>query len=916
MDTLLERKWHHLYGDNLVEILDSDAKRGLSAGEVAARQRHFGPNVLTTKRGPGPILRFALQFHAPLVYVLLAASVATAMLREWTDSAVIFGVVLVNAVLGFIQESKALEAIESLVRRMASNAMVVRDGEVVRVPAASLVPGDIVLLQSGDRVPADLRVLEARDLRVDESALTGESVPVNKSIARVEADAALADRTNLAFASTFVTYGRARAIVIATGNRTEMGRISRMLSGVQPLTTPLTRKIAHFSRLLLIAILAVAAMAFVAGIARGESASEMFMAAVALSVGAIPEGLPAAVTIILAIGVARMARQNALIRKLPAVETLGSTTVICSDKTGTLTRNQMTVQAVATADGRYDLGGAGYAPEGAILAQGNAPKASASVALRECMRAGLLCNDARLQRDEHSGDWTIEGDPTEGALIVAARKLGLGDMEDEETVSLVRSDTIPFESEHQYMATLHERGDARDAVVYVKGSVERILRACVDALDASGACVSLDRARIEEAADRMAASALRVIALAKTSRPAGTTSLDREHVESGLTFLGLQGMLDPPRPDAVTAVAACRRAGIDVKMITGDHAITAAAIAEQIGIGASHVQVVTGKELAAMTDEELAARLPRADVFARVAPEHKLRIVRALQAAGHVVAMTGDGVNDAPALKQADIGVAMGHAGTDVAKEAADMVLTDDNFASIAAAVEQGRGVFDNLRKFIVWTIPTNVGEGLVIVAAIAFGVALPILPLQILWINMTTAVLLGMTLAFEPREANIMKRPPRRPSRPLLTSALLKRTGLVSLMLLAGAFGLCEYELSAGASLAEARTVATNVFVTVEAFYLLNCRSLLGSLSEIGLWSNRWVWFGIGAMALLQLAFTYAPPMNDLFGSAPIGVAAWARVLGVAVTAFLVVAVEKALRRRAAEPREGDGRREFVATP
>ncbi len=898
MDTLLERTWHHLDREAVLEILDSDATRGLRPVEVDARQGRFGPNVLTGKRGPGPLFRFALQFHAPLVYVLLGATVATALLGEWVDSGVIFGVVLVNAVLGFVQENKALQAIESLSRRMASEACVVRDGEIVRVPSASLVPGDVVLLQSGDRVPADVRLLEARDLRVDESALTGESVPVEKSLARVEVDATLADRTNLAYASTFVTYGRARAIVVATGNRTELGRISRMLSGVEPLATPLTRKIAHFSRILLVAILVVAAVGFAAGVARGESANDMFMAAVALAVGAIPEGLPAAVTIILAIGVARMARQNALIRKLPAVETLGSTTVICSDKTGTLTRNQMTVQAVATSDGAYEVSGAGYAPEGSIVAVPGSPDAEASVAVRECMLAGLLCNDAQLKRDPAADSHSIAGDPTEGALVVAAAKVGMGERE---TCAWRRLDTVPFESEHQYMATLHRRSEDGAPIAYVKGSLERILDASLDALDEHGAVVPLDRQRIEESADRMAASALRVIAMARVTVPDGTTTLERGHVESGLTFLGLEGMIDPPRPDAVQAVAACRRAGIAVKMITGDHAKTAAAIAEQIGLGDGRVQVVTGKELAGMADDDLASRLPKVDVFARVAPEHKLRIVRALQAAGHVVAMTGDGVNDAPALKQADIGVAMGLAGTDVAKEAADMVLTDDNFASIAAAVEQGRGVFDNLRKFILWTIPTNIGEGLVIAAAIALGAELPILPLQILWINMTTAVLLGMTLAFEPREADVMQRPPRAPTRPLLTPELLKRTGLVSLMLLAGAFGLYEYELATGATLAQARTVATNVFIAVEAFYLLNCRSLLAPLSAIGLRSNPWVWAGIGAMAVLQLAFTYAPPMNDVFGSAPIGVAAWLRVLGVGAIAFLVVGVEKALRRRVA---------------
>ena len=642
----MECPWHHLDRDAVTELLRCDPARGLAPDEVEARQRQFGMNVLTGRRGPTPLVRFLLQFHAPLVYVLLIAALATALLREWADTAVIVGVVLVNAAIGFLQESKALHAIESLARRMATEASVIRDGEIARVPAATLVPGDVVLHRSGDRVPADVRVLEARELHVDESALTGESIPVTKSTPPLAEDVPLPDRTNLAYASTFVTYGRARAIVVATGNQTEIGRISRLLEHVSPLATPLTRKIGDFSRVLVV-ILVVAAAVFMAGLARDEQPLDMFMAAVALSVAAIPEGLPAAVTIILAIGVARMARQNALIRRLPAVETLGSTTVICSDKTGTLTRNEMTVQAIATVEGRYEVSGAGYTPDGEIHADAHASSAKTSITLRECLIAGLLCNDALVASDG-SGGWSLSGDPTEGALLVAARKAGF---DESLRVWFRRLDTIPFESERQYMATLHDRcgGAAREAgrVAYVKGSLERVLDACANALDEH---VSLDRAQIERAGERMAADALRVIALARATLPPDTTSIDRQHVESGQTFLGLQGMIDPPRADAIAAVAACRDAGIEVKMITGDHATTAAAVAAQIGLGSGSPRVVTGRELGGMNDDALAMLLPRVDVFARVAPEHKLRIVTALQAAGHVVAMTGDGVNDAPAL--------------------------------------------------------------------------------------------------------------------------------------------------------------------------------------------------------------------------------------------------------------------------
>jgi cation-transporting P-type ATPase F len=888
--------WHHLDRDQVVALLESDSERGLRADEIAGRRDRFGPNELTSRRGPGPVVRFLMQFHAPLVYVLLAAVVVTALLGEWVESGVIMAVVLVNAVIGFLQESKAIEAIEALARRMASEALVVRDGEPTRVPAQGLVPGDIVLLESGDQVPADLRLLATRELRVDESALTGESVGSQKDTLPTAAEAALPDRTSMAYSSTFVTTGRGRGIVVEIGNRSEIGRISRMLEGVEQLRTPLTRKIAAFSRLLLIVILALGAGAFALGTARGEPLVDVFMASVALAVGAIPEGLPAAVTVILAIGVARMARKNALIRRLPAVETLGSTTIICSDKTGTLTQNQMTVQRIATASGTYAVEGTGYDPAGSIASDDGAAPPDASSALRECLRGGLLCNDARLFRTE--GGWSIQGDPTEGALVVAAHKAGLTSSVRDE---LPRLDALPFESEHQYMATLHDQGDDRERVVYVKGSIERVLARCVDALDANGERVALDKSAIERASDQMTTGALRVLAIARARRPAGTTSLDRSDVEGGLTFLGLEGMIDPPRPEAIEAVHVCRGAGVDVKMITGDHAKTAEAIAELIGIGRGHgrIRVITGNELAAMSDAELTTRLPSTDVFARVAPEHKLRIVTALQAAGHVVAMTGDGVNDAPALKRADIGVAMGASGTDVAKGASDMVLTDDNFASIAAAVEEGRGVFDNLRKFIVWTIPTNVGEGLAILSALALGVALPIMPLQILWINMTTAILLGMTLAFEPREKDIMLRPPRAPTRPLLTMSLLKRTGLVSLFLVGGAFGLFELETARGASLEAARTVATNVFIVVEAFYLLSCRSLLRSPMAVGLGANRWVWLGMATMAVFQLVFTYAPPMNALFGSAPIGALEWLKIFGVGALAFAAVEIEKAVRRR-----------------
>jgi Ca2+-transporting ATPase len=625
----------------------------------------------------------------------------------------------------------------------------------------------------------------------------------------------------------------------------------------------------------------------------------MFMAAVALSVGAIPEGLPAALTITLAIGVARMARRRAIIRKLTAVETLGSTTVICSDKTGTLTENQMTVQEIVAGGERFEVTGAGYTPSGQILKQGVTVDASGSPALMECLKAGLLCNDSLLLEKEDR--WAVQGDPTEGALLVSAVKAGL----DMTTVrkEFPRVDAIPFESQHQYMATLHDGGTDNPGIVYVKGSVETIMERCVLSLDSAGRPVELDAARIHRAVEEMAAKGLRVLAFSKKEIKQGTNGLNHPDVASDMTFLGLQGMLDPPRQEAILAVQKCHTAGIRVKMITGDHALTASSIAQQVGLH-NPFNVITGKSLMDIADRELIDIADRTSVFARVTPEQKLRLVEALQAKGNVVAMTGDGVNDAPALKRADIGVAMGITGTDVAKEAADMVLTDDNFASIEAAVEEGRGIFDNLTKFIVWTLPTNLGEGLVILAAIFAGVTLPILPVQILWINMTTAVLLGLMLAFEPKEPGIMTRPPRDPKTPILTGVLIWRLFIVGLLLLAGAFGLFEWELMTGATVTEARTVAVNVFVLVELFYLFNCRSLTQSMFRLGFFSNPLLFGGVAIMLILQVMFTYLPAMNLMFHSAPISYGAWGRILSVSVIISFVVGVEKWLRKRSVERR------------
>lgn len=890
---------HHLPAHEIVLLLETDVAMGLTSDEAMRRLERFGPNLLPKFRRHGPLIRFLLQFHHPLIYVLLVATAVTASLGEWVDAGVIFGVVLVNAVMGFIQESRAEAALESLAAMMKTEAVVRRDGRKLRIASADIVPGDVVLLESGDKVPADLRLTRIRELRVDESALTGESLPVEKADQVLPPETVVGDRKNMAFSGTFVTYGQGAGVVVSTGTETELGRIHRLMGETAQLATPLTNKLASFSKVLTVAILGLAAVTFALGIWRGQPATEIFMAAVALAVGAIPEGLPAAVTITLAIGVGRMARRNAIIRKLPAVETLGSTTVICSDKTGTLTKNEMTVQAILAGDQVFDVEGAGYEPTGAIHADGAEVAIDATPALRECLLAGALCNDAQLV--QHDGRWTIVGDPTEGALLVAARKGGID--VDRIGSDCVRVDVIPFESERQFMATLHRLESDRDDTIYLKGAVERVLRLCDQMVAADGSDQRIDPQRVLACTSAFAGRGLRVLAVARKPLTADTTILADREVEGGFTFLGLQAMMDPPRPEAIAAVRACQQAGIAVKMITGDHAVTARAIAAQIGLdGRKHPEngelvAMNGQELAATAQEQLPEAADRTAVFARVSPEQKLRLVEALQARAHVVAMTGDGVNDAPALKQANIGVAMGRGGTEVAKEAADMVLTDDNFASIEAAVEEGRCVFDNLTKFIVWTLPTNMGEGLVLLTAIALGTVLPILPVQILWINMTTAVALGLMLAFEPKEPGIMARPPRDPGQPILTGVLIERIVMVSLLMLAGAYGVFLWELERTASVVAARTAAVNVFVMVELFYLFNCRSLERTMFHVGLFSNPWIWRGIAAMTGLQLLLTYSSSMNRLFHTAPIDGPAWALILTAAVTVYVIVETETWLR-------------------
>ncbi|GAA0975978.1 HAD-IC family P-type ATPase [Nocardioides aquaticus] len=884
-----------------VERLGTDGRDGLGEAEAATRLADHGPNVLPEATGD-PAWRRALgQLADPLIYVLLAAAATTLVLGEYVDASVIAAVVLVNATVGFIQETRALAALEGLRSLALAEARVVRDGRLRTVGSADLVPGDLVALQPGDKVPADLRLVGADDVRVDESALTGESDPVAKRDAVLPAETRVADRCTMFHAGTLVRTGSAQGLVVATGEDTELGAIHRMVSGAELLATPLTRKLARFSSLLTVVIVALAAVTFAVGLLRGQDAASMFTAAVALAVGAIPEALPAAVTVVLAIGVTRLVHRHAVVRRLPAVETLGGTTVICTDKTGTLTTNQMTVRAVWTPDGSYDVSGAGYDPDGQVTRDGAVADTARDAALRWSLTAGSWCNDAGLDHD--GSQWLLTGDPTEGAMKVAALKTDVAGVPGR---GLARTATIPFDARRPFMATLHQADD-RTGVVLVKGAVEQVAALCDLQMRADGTTEPLDHAALSQAVDDLAARGLRVLATAVDVDGSAVDFTPADLHRTDLVLTGLQAMLDPPRPAAAAAIAACLAAGIEVRMITGDHAATAEAVAAELHLDprTDRPVVLTGAELASLDDEAYGAAITSTRVFARVAPEEKLRLVTALQAQGHVVAMTGDGVNDAPALRRADIGIAMGLGGTEVAKDAADMVLLDDDFATIEAAVEEGRGVFDNLVKFILWTLPTNMGEGLVILVAVLLGTALPILPTQILWINMTTAVLLGLTLAFEPREPGVMLRPPRAPDRPLLTGPLVWRTVLVAGLLVAASSWVFDAALAAGSGLAEARTAAVSVFVLVEIAYLVSCRSQTRATWRLGLLSNPWVVGGIVVQLLAQAAFTYLPVMNTVFGTAPLDLASWARVLTAAAVVTAVIAADKAraVRRRARTP-------------
>lgn len=867
------------------ELATSEA--GLSESVVKKRLDEYGYNRITERKKTSPLKRFLQQFNNFLIFILIVAAIITAALNEWIDSGVIFGVVIINAIIGFLQESKAEAALASLKKMLSLQATLIRDGQQLTVPAEEIVPGDVVMINAGDRIPADIRLFNCKNLHLDEAALTGESLPVSKHTQIITGKVEIADQANMIFSGTFATSGQGLGVVTETGDKTELGKIASMLQDIETITTPLTRQFASFGKSLTGVILFGCLAVYLYGTAiQGLPAIEVFMMAVAIAVAAIPEGLPAIMTITLAIGVTRMVDRNAIIRKLPAVETLGSTSIICSDKTGTLTRNEMLATHMVNAEGDFNISGVGYEPTGKISCNNENIPIENNPALLLLLRAGLLCNDAALINK--NGEWNIDGDPTEGALLVSARKAML--FQEEEKQKFPRDDVLPFESEQQYMATLNHDHHG-NGFIFLKGAPEKIIDLCTS-LEGNEQN-NFKKEDWEEKAKELASDGSRVLAIAYinvTQKPDALSFSDIE--QGGFTLLGLVGMLDPVRQEAVEALNACREAGITVKMITGDHVQTAKSIGNKIDLGEV---AYTGLELDKLSDEEFDQVAKNTNIFARVSPEHKLRLVQSLQRQGEVTAMTGDGVNDAPALKQADVGIAMGITGTEVSKDAADMVVTDDNFASIANAVEEGRTVFNNLKKTIMFILPTNGGECLVIIWAILTGGLLPVLPLHVLWINMITAVALAVTLAFEPVEARTMALPPRNPKTSLIEAGLLWRIILVSAAMAFGTHTLFTLETIQGASVNEARTVAVNTMVFFEIFYVFNTRYLKKNVLSIeGLFGNKVILIGVAVVVIFQMLFTYTSFCNQLFKTAPITISSWLNILLVSFGLFLIVEFEK----------------------
>lgn len=903
MDNLLQNnEWHSVSYNNVLESLNASSE-GLSTAEAGKRVKIAGSNILYRQTRESAFKILLRQFLNPLIYVLLAATILAIAMGKITDGIVVFSVIIINAIIGFIQEYQAGKTIQGLLQLMPENATVMRDGKQKNIPAADLVPGDYVLLQAGDKVSADMRLTFVKNMQCNEAVLTGESLPIEKNTDIIAADTGIADRKNMVFSGTLITSGKAEGVVVLTGIKTEIGKISALLQTTASVKSPLTKSLEKIARGITFSIIAVGILVFLIGIFRNYAMLDAIFSAITLAVAAIPEGLPAVITIASAIGVKRMANRRAIIRHLSAVETLGSTTVICSDKTGTLTLNEMTVQVLWNGTQKFNVTGVGINSNGKIL-KNDSDEEGTNEEIGELIWAAALCNDATLHLKE--GHWKAVGDPTEVALIAVAGKFGIN--EDELRSKWRRLDELPFDSEKKIMATLH-LSPSGEKIIYLKGAPESVIPLLSNSDNSS---IVFDTEQVRTEALQMAGTGMRVLAFASKKLESGHPSLIMENDLSDFYFLGIQAMSDPPRMEVKEAIDTCHNAGITVKMITGDHPSTAAAIGRELGFKNAEI-VVTGKELQNLNAEELQEVVKNTNIFARVSPEDKLNLVKALQANGEVVAMTGDGVNDAPALKRADIGVAMGISGTAVAKEAADMILADDNFESIKAAVEEGRRVFDNLLKSIVFLLPTSIGLGLVIFIAVLFfptegGILLiPMQPVQVLWINLITAVALSLPLALEAMEPNVMNRPPRKPNKPLLSSLIIFRMVLVSLVMAGGTIGLFlwEYniELSRGIghslAVSEAQTMAVTAMVLFQVFYLIDCRSLHFSANKIGLFSNPSIYIGIATVLFVHSAFVYFPFMNRWFHSSPLKAEAWGVSAAVAFSILIIISIEKWVRRK-----------------
>ncbi|WP_028842659.1 cation-transporting P-type ATPase [Thermodesulfovibrio yellowstonii] len=886
--------WYQISSKEIYQKLNTSEK-GLTTEEVKRRLKQYGANRLTEEEKINRLKIFLHQFASPLIYILIIAGVVTILLKEYIDASVIFAAVIINAIIGYFQEYKAEQSVRALKRMLVPKAKVLRDGVERDITSEELVPGDIVLLYSGIRVPADIRLIHTVELKIDESILTGESLPVEKHHHVIkEENLTHGDQKNMAFMGTIVVSGRAKGVVVETGMNTVFGKIAKHIKEAETVKAPLQDKITKFANAIGILVLSACLLLFIAGLIIGESIKDMFMTSVAAAVAAIPEGLPVVVTVALAVGVSRMAKHNAIVRKLHAVETLGSTTVIGSDKTGTLTKNEMTVKLIYDGKDVYEVEGSGYEPKGNILHNGLPVNPKERHHLIDVLRIGLLCNESSVYVE--NGEYKIQGDPTEAALIVSAMKVGLSPEEEKERYRQIA--IIPFESERGYMATLHRHKGKK--YLFVKGAPEKVLEMCIK--DSFGN--EINREKILHMANEFAKRGLRILAFAYREIKEEIEEITCKEIEkcdtvSGLVFAGLQGMIDPPRPEAIEAIKGCKSAGIRVVMITGDHAVTAKAIGEMLGISDSKSKVLTGKELERMSDEELFLKVKEVSVYARVSPEHKLRIVKQLKRHGEIVAVTGDGVNDAPALKAAHIGIAMGKSGTDVAKEASDMVLTDDNFASIFHAVREGRIVFDNIRKVTFFLIPTGVASILSIILAMLFSVPIPYVPAQILWINLVTNALQDIALAFEPGEKGVLTRPPRDPKEGIMSRLLIERTIIVGALISAGIVFNFINALESGASLERARTVAVTTMVFFQFFQAWNSRSEYESIFKISLLSNPFLFLSLIAATIAQLAFIYVPTLQWIFRTEPISIKDWQNVLLVALSVIIVVEIDKWLRRR-----------------